>query len=83
MNVEQLLLTIAQQGLVGVLLVLSLLVNYTLYRELRKKEDLVRDCNEKRVNDLKEIMTRSMELQQGIRLTLESILGLLQSPRRK
>lgn len=77
MSIEALIRNIAEQGLLGLLLALSVLTNYMFYKEIQRKDKVIEDLNNARVNDLKDIQSKNSEIYTGIRLTLENILGLL------
>lgn len=77
MSIETIIRNIAEQGLLGLLLALSIATNYMFFKEIQRKDKVIEDLNQARVNDLKDIQTKNSELYNGIRLILENILGLL------
>lgn len=60
---------LATQGVLGVLLALSLFVNYLLFR-------IIQDLNEKRINDAKEITTKFFEPIENIKKNGETLITM-------
>lgn len=77
MSIDQTLIKLAESGLLGVLLVISLATVAFLYREIariRKEKDIERDA---RLNDLKEFQKNDLAVIEEVRDTLKNVINLV------
>jgi hypothetical protein len=70
--IEELLKSIAQNGLLGVLLVISFVAIYFLYCETRKERD-------GRLTDMKELLQKDADFRSELKQLVINILDMLRS----
>lgn len=77
MNIDQTLIKLAESGLLGILLVITLFTIGFLYREMArigKEKDIERDA---RLNDLKEFQKNDLAVIEEVRDTLKNVINLV------
>ena len=71
----ELLSKIATQGLLGVLLVLSLIVIYTLYNETKSERDA-------RLEDMKEVWKEDVQYRSELKSLIQNIFDILRGQKK-
>lgn len=69
---DQLLETIAGQGLLGIFLVLAFMVIFFLYKEAKKERD-------DRLTDMKDVWSKDVEYRAELKNLIQTILDLLRA----
>jgi len=67
---EELLTTIATEGLIGVFLVLAMIVIFFLYKETRKERD-------GRLTDMKDVWQEDVRFRSELKVLIQNILDIL------
>lgn len=67
---EELLKSLAENGILGLLLVIALIAVFFLYKEARKER-------EDRLTDMKDVWTKDVEYRAEIKVLIQNILDIL------
>lgn len=80
--IDEYITQLAENGLLGLLLVIALITIYFLYKENCKRDDKIESEKDKRITDFKETINNNGVFMKNVNNTLENLSDLIKGNKR-